>query len=69
MATSTKFQITATKADASNLSVTVPNPKANITKANVESFLEGYGVAYEDDPVLKTAKYIQTSETYVYPVA
>lgn len=61
------FQITATKADASNLSVTVPNPKDGITKTDCDNFLEKYGELYVDDPVLKTAKYVDTSETFVYP--
>lgn len=69
MATTKKFQMTALKSDSSSFSTTVPNPKDGITQNEVTNFLNGYAQATDDSLTLKTAKYIETSETYIYPVS
>jgi len=69
MATTKKFQITAIRSDSTTYTITINNPKPGITVAEVQNFLEGYGSAYVDEPILKTAKYIDTSDTFVYPVS
>lgn len=70
---SKKFQIAYTKGsglDASNYTVTISNPANNIDTQSIE-FLTTALEASNDgtDFTLKSAKYIDTSETYVYPAA
>ena len=69
MAATRKFQITAFKSDSTNYSVTIANPKNGITEQEVRDYLSKYDELYGDDTTLKTARYIDTSDTFVYPVS
>ena len=67
-----KFQITALKvngAETSTYSLTISNPKDGITVNEVTNFINGYATAYGVSMNLKTAKYIDSSDTYVYPAS
>ena len=67
---SKKFTIsfnTGSGVDIKNVTVTVSNPKNGITDNEVVALQQNLGTVYDTDFTLKTAKYVETSETYVYP--
>lgn len=67
MATTRKFSIAATKNDGDSLSITISNPNDSITAALVNTFADKYDELYTEAINVKTAKYVDTSDTFIIP--
>lgn len=69
MAIKRKFEISATKNDGSSLGITISNPNDKITATLVNSFGDAYDEAYTEAITIKTAKYVDSSDTFIIPAS
>lgn len=53
--------------DSKNISITIANPNTSTTTQQLQNFCTAYGNAYGFNVTLKKAKYVDTSDTVIYP--